>query len=190
MSNRHYYDDHELERAVYLIQLGLPVETLAEMGCVYNAKDFKKRSAATLQYYYAMLLRRRDYLTEDVDGFVLSTKRLVQYIRRMLVYDAFNEGMSHSELMTTFHVSRSFISMVSSNVTHEGRVIPNRPDRLERTIRFNIALADAVDQGRDVATLFKDDAFNPDHHFKDIRDMTLVANTYIQIIHKYIKLQD
>lgn len=135
------YSNRELEELVSLIKLAIPVETLVELNIIYNKSFFEDKEDVHVQYYYYMILKRRKYLTKGLNEYVLSKKRLNQYINRILIANDLEQGLSISDIHKKYHVSKSLISLVKRDLySRTYRKVPSISKKLEHDIERNIKM--------------------------------------------------
>lgn len=136
-------NDVDIEQVQQLVRLALPVETFLDLELVYNHDYFKGKKHTYIQYYYYMLLKRRGFLSEDIDGCVTTTKRLKGYVLRVLVANALDQNLSYKDIQDQYHVNSSFVSTVNRDYKRRTkRRLPSMPEQFEKQVVTNVAITE------------------------------------------------
>lgn len=133
------FNDVELKQVIDMIRLAIPVETIVDLGFVYNNDFFKGKKPNSMQYYYYMLLKRRGFFKLEIDSYVLTQKRLKDYVLRLLIAEDLDNGLFQKTISNKYHISQSLVSIVKRDYTRRTqRRVPNIPQQLEDIIQRNI----------------------------------------------------
>lgn len=170
------YSNRELKELVSLIKLAIPVEALVKLNIIYNESFFEDKEDVHVQYYYYMILKRRKYLTKDLNEYVLSKKRLNQYINRILIANDLEQGLSISDIHKKYKVSKSLISLVKRDLySRTYRKVPSVSKKLEQDIERNIKMT----------MLYKEKGFEmvkSKYKLLSENDLKIICNVYNDLL--------
>lgn len=179
MANKNAYKDEDLKKVANLVTCGLPIDVVAQFNIVYDQNQFK--NTYQIQFYHHLILKRRKILKGNDISYILSSKRLKQYICQILIEKDIKSGKDTHQIRSTYHVSQPLVSAVKRNMSrYPNHILQALPKKVETTIRRNINWVETQNYQPINEEVLMDELENNQSSQPEMKQ--LIINTYLQLI--------